>query len=41
MHEEFASSTKFLLHFLEHMDYVRQLIGVDYIGLGSDFDGME
>ena len=30
-----------LIHFLEHMDYVRQLIGVDYIGLGSDFDGME
>ena len=29
------------LHILEHMDYVRQLIGVDYIGLGSDFDGME
>ena len=26
---------------LDHMDYVRELIGVDHIGLGSDFDGME
>ncbi|MFY8129231.1 MAG: dipeptidase [Chitinophagaceae bacterium] len=26
---------------LTHIDYIRDLIGVDYIGLGSDFDGIE
>ncbi len=25
----------------DHVDHVRKLIGVDYIGLGSDFDGIE
>ena len=24
---------------VDHIDYVRDLVGVDYIGLGSDFDG--
>ncbi len=26
---------------LKHIDYIRDLVGVDYIGLGSDFDGIE
>ena len=25
----------------DHIDYIRKLIGVDYIGIGSDFDGNE
>jgi membrane dipeptidase len=25
----------------DHFDYVKQLIGVDYIGIGSDFDGID
>ena len=25
--------------FVDHMEYVRDLIGVEYIGIGSDFDG--
>lgn len=26
---------------IEHIDYVVKLVGVDYVGLGSDFDGIE
>jgi membrane dipeptidase len=25
----------------DHFDYVKKLIGVDYIGIGSDFDGID
>ncbi|HEX2682890.1 MAG TPA: dipeptidase [Ferruginibacter sp.] len=25
---------------IDHIDYIRNLVGVDYIGLGSDFDGV-
>lgn len=24
-----------------HIEYIRKLIGVDFIGLGSDFDGVD
>ncbi|MBN8837484.1 MAG: dipeptidase [Sphingobacteriia bacterium] len=26
---------------IEHMEYIIKLVGVDYVGLGSDFDGIE
>jgi len=26
---------------IDHLDYVVKLVGVDYVGLGSDFDGIE
>lgn len=26
---------------IEHIDYIVKLVGVDYVGLGSDFDGIE
>jgi membrane dipeptidase len=26
---------------LDHIDYIKNLVGVDYVGLGSDFDGIE
>jgi membrane dipeptidase len=26
---------------LDHLDYIVKMIGVDYVGLGSDFDGIE
>ncbi|HET9279569.1 MAG TPA: membrane dipeptidase, partial [Flavitalea sp.] len=26
---------------IDHIEYVIMLIGVDYVGLGSDFDGIE
>ena len=25
---------------IDHIDYVAKLVGVDYVGLGSDFDGI-
>jgi len=28
-----------LCHVLDHIDHVCQLVGTDYVGLGSDFDG--
>ena len=24
---------------IEHVDYIKNLVGADYVGLGSDFDG--
>ena len=26
---------------MQHIEYIIQLVGVDYVGLGSDFDGIE
>lgn len=26
---------------IDHIDYIAKLVGVDYVGLGSDFDGIE
>ena len=26
---------------LNHLDYIVQLIGIDHVGIGSDFDGIE
>lgn len=26
---------------IQHIEYIIKLVGVDYVGLGSDFDGME
>ena len=26
---------------LDHLDYIVRLVGVDYVGIGSDFDGIE
>ena len=34
-----SQSQPTLEDFLIHIDYIRKLIGVDYIGIGSDFDG--
>jgi membrane dipeptidase len=25
---------------IDHIDYIARLVGVDYVGLGSDFDGI-
>jgi membrane dipeptidase len=30
-----------LSQLLDHLDYIVKMIGVDYVGLGSDFDGIE
>ena len=26
---------------VDHIDYIKNLVGVDYIGIGSDFDGID
>jgi membrane dipeptidase len=26
---------------IDHIDYIKNLVGIDYIALGSDFDGIE
>jgi membrane dipeptidase len=25
--------------YVDHIDYVKNLVGIDYVGIGSDFDG--
>ena len=30
-----------LIYFLEHIDYVKNKIGIDYVGIGGDFDGVD
>lgn len=35
---EFKHNNNFMLT-IDHMEYVRDLIGIDHIGIGSDFDG--
>ena len=27
--------------FLDHMEYIIKLIGIDYVGVGSDYDGLD
>jgi membrane dipeptidase len=36
-----SSGTARLENVLQHIDYIKNLVGVDYVALGSDFDGIE
>ncbi len=42
--DEYRSKIPFLFadvsHVLDHIDHVRDLVGIDYVGLGSDYDGV-
>jgi membrane dipeptidase len=38
--EEFNSFRPPLSQLIRHIDYIVNLVGVDYVGLGSDFDGI-
>src|SRR5690606_7038682 len=42
--EKFKSSNPYpyasLDMVLDHIDYVKNLVGIDYVGIGSDFDGV-
>lgn len=29
------------LYLLEHIDYVKNFIGVEYVGIGADYDGVD
>jgi membrane dipeptidase len=35
----FASELPTVKNLVDHIDYVKNLVGVDYVGIGSDFDG--
>lgn len=35
------SSTATISNVIAHIDYIKNLVGIDYIALGSDFDGIE
>ena len=39
--EEAAGLRPPLSLLIDHIDYIAKLVGVDYVGLGSDFDGIE
>jgi membrane dipeptidase len=39
--KEFEQMRPPLSLLLDHIDYIVKLVGVDYVGLGSDFDGIE
>ena len=39
--EEAAALRPPLSLLIDHIDYIAKLVGVDYVGLGSDFDGIE
>lgn len=39
--EEFQTLRPSISALLDHLDYIVRLIGVDHVGLGSDFDGIE
>ena len=38
--EEAKSMRPPLSMLIDHIDYIVKLVGVDYVGLGSDFDGI-
>ena len=42
-YSEFLNSTRKadVIDIVEHIKYIRNVVGIDYVGLGSDFDGMD
>ncbi|HTY37655.1 MAG TPA: membrane dipeptidase [Bacteroidota bacterium] len=36
-----SSGTARLENVIQHIDYIKNLVGIDYVALGSDFDGIE
>jgi membrane dipeptidase len=39
--EQMAAITPSIDVLLDHLDYIVALVGVDHVGMGSDFDGIE
>ncbi|MFI3321845.1 MAG: dipeptidase [Rikenellaceae bacterium] len=37
--EKYPDQKVYVKDFVDHMDYIKNRIGVDYMGMGSDFDG--
>ena len=40
INKEFPSDKATLKDVLDHIDYIVRLIGIDHVGIGSDFDGV-
>jgi len=41
LHPAYATLRPPLSLLIDHIEYVINLVGVDYVGIGSDFDGIE
>tara|TARA_B100000579_G_C22799680_1_gene839034 strand:+ start:433 stop:1512 length:1080 start_codon:yes stop_codon:yes gene_type:complete len=41
MQKKFNSITPKIDVFIDHIDYVVKLVGIDYVGIGSDYDGLD
>ena len=39
INEKFPRELATVSDLIDHVDYIRDLVGIDYIGIGSDFDG--
>ncbi len=37
--EEYPIESPTVADYVDHIDYVKNLVGIDYVGIGSDFDG--
>jgi len=37
--EEYPRELPTVADYVDHIDYVKNLVGIDYVGIGSDFDG--
>lgn len=37
--ENFPKTLPTVSDYVDHIDYVKNLVGIDYVGIGSDFDG--
>ena len=39
INEEYSKILPTVVDYVDHIDYVKNLVGIDYVGIGSDFDG--
>jgi membrane dipeptidase len=39
VNEKYTADLPTVANFVDHIDYVKELVGIDYVGIGSDFDG--
>uniref|UniRef100_UPI0032165C34 dipeptidase n=1 Tax=uncultured Draconibacterium sp. TaxID=1573823 RepID=UPI0032165C34 len=39
LRKEYPKNLPTVADYVDHIDYVKNLIGIDYVGIGSDFDG--
>ena len=37
--EKYPRELPTVADYVDHIDYVKNLVGIDYVGIGSDFDG--